>query len=80
MVRYFNPNDNTQYIDSELIDELRVLDPNSRSQETQFILNNPANGDAAQADPNDPNIADTANGIDPPWRTDPFQTSWASAP
>lgn len=73
VVRYFNPADNTQYIDSELIDELHVIDPNSRAQETQFILNNPPNDDTAQADPSDPEISDTANGIDAPWRTDPFQ-------
>ncbi len=72
VVRYFNPDDHTQYIDSELIDELQVVDPNSRAQETQFTLNNPQTNDA-QADPSDPEISDTANGIDAPWRTDPFQ-------
>ncbi len=73
VVRYFNPGDQTQYIDSELIDDLRMVDANDRGQETQFILNNPPGNNEAQADPSDPEISDTDNGIDAPWRTDPFQ-------
>lgn len=67
-------NNSGEWIDSELIDELVIVDPNDRHQETHYFLNNPAADDpAGQADPADPDISDTANGIDSPWRTDPFQ-------
>lgn len=61
------------WIESELIDELRVVDPVRRGQEIFYTLNNPQNDDDAQADPSDPDISDSTNGVDPPWRTDPFQ-------
>jgi hypothetical protein len=73
VVRYKNVDDQHIWIDSELIDELVVLDPADRAQETHYTLNNPQNDDDAQANPDDPEISDTNNGIDPPWRTDPFQ-------
>jgi hypothetical protein len=60
-------------IESELIDEFVFLDSSDRGQETHYYLSQPQTDDAAQADPNDPEISDSANGIDPPWRTDPFQ-------
>ncbi len=72
VVRYKNPDDPNTWIESELIDSFAVLDPNDRGQESVFVLNNPETSDEAQADPNDPNIADFGE-IDPPWRTDPFQ-------
>jgi hypothetical protein len=73
VVRYKNPNDTSVWIESELIDEIVVLDPTDRGQETHYTLSNPQNDDDAQANPDDPEISDTDNGIDPPWRTDPFQ-------
>jgi hypothetical protein len=73
VVRYKNPNDTSVWIESELIDEIVVLDPTERGQETHYTLNNPQNDDDAQANPDDPEISDTDNGIDPAWRTDPFQ-------
>lgn len=73
VVRYENPDDPSVWIESELIDQFSVIDANERGQETIYFLNNPADDDAAQADPNDPEISDTDNGVDPPVRTDPFQ-------
>jgi len=69
-----NPND-TSLISSELIDEFVVKDPVRRGQQTHFYLNNPQDDDAANAQitPDLPDITDTANGVDPPYRTDPFQ-------
>ncbi len=61
------------WIDSELIDSFSVIDPISQYQERIFTLNNPQTNDEAQANIDDPDITDSANGIDPPWRTDPFQ-------
>jgi hypothetical protein len=62
------------WIESEILDRFIIVDAVERGQEAQFVLNNPdPASDAAQADPNDPEISDTGNGIDPPWRTDPFQ-------
>jgi hypothetical protein len=69
-----NRDDNSPWVDVELIDQFAFIDQAERGQETQYSLTNPANDDpAAQADPNDPDISDTDNGVDPPWRTDPFQ-------
>lgn len=74
VVRYKNPDDpDNTWIDSELIDEFVVVDGSDRHQETHYYLNNPQTDDDAQADPNDPEISDSNNGIDPAWRTDPFQ-------
>jgi hypothetical protein len=75
VVRYYqdpnNPDDNGTWIDSELIDEFHTLDQNG--QERQWFLENPAKGDsAAQADSGDPDITGS-DGIDPPYRTDPYQ-------
>lgn len=69
-----NPND-TALIASELIDEFVMVDPSDRYQETHFYLRNPQNDDEANAQitPDLPDITDTANGVDPPYRTDPFQ-------
>ncbi len=73
IVRYKNPDDRNVWVDSELIDEFSIVDPVQQYQEFVYELNNPATDDEAQANPNDPNIADSGAGIDPPWRTDPFQ-------
>lgn len=73
VVRYKNPDDTNVWIASELIDSFTVIDPSDRYQEIRFTLTNPENDDGAQADPNDPEISDPTNAIDPPWRTDPFQ-------
>jgi hypothetical protein len=56
-----------------LIDSFSVADPYDRGQQTIFTLANPQTDDEAQANPDDPDISDSDNGIDPPWRTDPFQ-------
>jgi hypothetical protein len=63
----------SSWIDSELIDSFAVVDPYDRYQEKIYTLNNPQTSEDAQADPSDPEISDTGNGVDPPWRTDPFQ-------
>lgn len=73
VVRYYGVDNQNAYIDSELIDEFRVEDPVNRHQETRVALNNPQTSGEAQANPDDPEISDSGNGIDPPWRTDPFQ-------
>jgi hypothetical protein len=71
---YLDPNnadDNAAWVDSELIDELAIIDANG--QEDQWILVNPFNGDlSGQADPNDPDITGS-DGLDPPYRTDLLQ-------
>lgn len=66
--RYINP-DTGDWIEVEQIDELAIIDPQDRYQETSLTLFHPD----TQADAGDPDISDTANGIDPPWRLDPFQ-------
>ncbi len=67
--------DETVLIASELIDEFVVLDPVNRGQETHFYLKNPQDDDEANAQitPDLPDITDEADGVDPPYRTDPFQ-------
>lgn len=65
--RYEHPSDDTYWIESELIDSFIFIGENG--QETLFTLQNVD----AQADDSMEQIADTANGVDPPWRTDPFQ-------
>lgn len=71
VVRYYadpnNPNDSGTWVDSELIDEIAVLDPSDRYQETIYTLRHTD----AQADPLDPDISDAV--LDPPYRLDPFQ-------
>jgi hypothetical protein len=85
--RYFqdpeNPDDNGTWIDAELIDQIAVVDPADRAQETIYALENPTNtqfrdGDlSGQASPEDPDItngdADGEGTVDNPIRTDPFQ-------
>lgn len=67
-----NPSDSGAWVDSELIDEISVVDGNG--QENIYFMNNPAVDDlTGQADSNDPDISDTDGGLDPPYRTDPFQ-------
>jgi hypothetical protein len=87
VVRYLNTPDDGNWIDSELIDEWRFSDQVSQAQESFFFLTNPPDGSVAgltvgqdssgkttvQVDRSLDDIADTANGIDPPWRTDMFQ-------
>lgn len=96
VVRYINTPDDGLWIESELIDEIRVIDAPDRAQDTYFVLANPPTnqdidgltiGDPVdgsndgtgnpiykiQVDPNIPDISDSDNGVDPPWRTDPFQ-------
>lgn len=73
VLRYYsdpnNPSDTRPWVDSELIDKFAFVDPVRRYQETAWTL---VNTDK-QADPNDPDITDSNNGVDPPWRTDWFQ-------
>jgi hypothetical protein len=88
VVRYRNDPDDGNWIDSELIDQLSVVDPVNRGQETILSLNNPpgefdADGhEVLKADPNDPDITDSNAELDndPAWRTDPFQNiiNWGS--
>jgi hypothetical protein len=79
VVRYKNDPDDGNWIDSELIDQFIVLDAVDRGQETVCSLNWPPgtfDNDGKEiviASLDDPDISDTDNGIDPPWRTDPFQ-------
>jgi hypothetical protein len=71
-----DPNDpHSSTISAELIDEFSVLDPVDRAQEMQYTLLNPIDDDAANAQITDdtPDITDSQSGIDPPYRTDPFQ-------
>ncbi len=67
--------DETVLIASELIDEFVVRDPVNRGQETHYYLKNPVDDDEANAQitPDLPDITDEADGVDPPYRTDPFQ-------
>lgn len=74
VVKYFDINGNeSNYIESELIDAFAMFDATDRAQETVYTLNNPQNDHDAQAHSDDPEISDSSSGIDPPWRTDPFQ-------
>lgn len=73
LVTYKNNPDNGISVTSEMIDEMHVVDTVSQGQEIRFYLDQPQTDDAAQAQDNDPDITDSDNGIDPPWRTDPFQ-------
>lgn len=74
--RYVNPDDSDIWIDSEIIDKIAIVGENG--QEKLFALNNPdvQADEATQAE-----ISDTANGIDPPYRLDPFQNiiNWNGA-
>ncbi len=77
-----NPDDEGTWIDSELIDEFRVVDPVRRNQEVRFALDNPTNtefrdgdlsGQASDADL-DITIGGDAEGTEAnPVRLDPFQ-------
>lgn len=73
LVKYRGVSNPDVWIESELIDEVRVLDGSDRFQETWLTLNQPQNDTDAAADPADADISDSGNGIDPAWRTDPFQ-------
>jgi len=92
--RYFkdpqNPDDSGVWIDSELIDEIALIDPVRRAQETHYILDNPTNeefreGDLsgqASDDDEDITMADGGEGTEAfPVRTDPFQNivNWSDA-
>jgi hypothetical protein len=67
--RYVSQANPTIWIESELIDAFTVVDPVDRAQESIYTLNNTD----ADASSEDAEISDSGNGIDPPWRTDPFQ-------
>jgi hypothetical protein len=80
IVRYQNDPDDGNFIDSELIDGFSIIDPVHQGQETQYSLaGNPTGTDdgnghmVVTANVDDPDITDSANGVDPPWRLDPFQ-------
>ncbi len=70
VIKYTKPGSSDIWVKSELIDSFTVVDPFERGQETEYTLDNPADGDAegAQADPEDP-LLETGS----PYRTDPFQ-------
>ncbi len=80
-----NPDDEGVWIDSELIDEFAVIDPQNRHQETHYTLTNPTNeefraGDVSgQASADDPDItivvgdSEGEGEADNPVRLDPFQ-------
>ncbi len=71
-VTYKSATDSASII-TELIDELVVFDPNDRGQDTHFFLTGNPPAGSYTLDPSDPDISDSGHGIDPPWRTDPFQ-------
>ncbi len=77
-----HPNDNGVWVDTELIDEFRVIDPVQRHQERRYVLDNPTNaqvrdGDlTGQADTGNPDITiggDAEGTEENPLRLDPFQ-------
>lgn len=73
---YQNPNnrdDSKPWIDTELIDEIWVLDPRNRGQETRFTLLNPERNDPDAQITGDETQVDGSDGSDAPVRTDPFQ-------
>lgn len=64
----------------EYIDEVRVLDPVDRAQETYVVIANNPTGVGETLELSEyADISDTANGVDPPYRTDPFQNIVAFA-
>jgi hypothetical protein len=88
IVKYINTPDDGNWIKSELIDRFKVLDTVDQAQESEYFLSNPpdntgisgltldtdSDGNPTVAvDPSLPDISDSSNGVDPPWRTDPFQ-------
>jgi hypothetical protein len=88
IVKYINTPDDGNWIKSELIDKYKIKDPTDHYQESEFQLSNPpdnqdingltldtdSDGNPTVAvDPNLPDITDSSNGLDPPWRLDPFQ-------
>ncbi len=86
VVRYTNSPDDGNFIDSELIDEFSIIDPQRQYQEYAYTLLNPDGASDGQghmivtANSDDPVLNDSGNGVDPPWRTDPFQNivNWHS--
>jgi hypothetical protein len=88
VVKYINTPDDGNWIKSELIDRWKYADTVEQGQETEYFLFNPPDNQAiggitigtdsdgittVAVDPGFADISDSANGIDPPWRTDPFQ-------
>lgn len=71
-VTYHSTQDDQAAVITELIDEFVVYDLPDRGQDTHFTLNNPPAG-SYTLDQSDADVSDTANGVDPPYRTDPFQ-------
>ncbi len=78
-----NPDDDGTWVDSELIDEFAVIDPQNRHQESHYTLTNPTNAEfragdiSGQADATDPDIriagGDGEGTATNPVRLDPFQ-------
>jgi hypothetical protein len=87
LVKYINTPDDGNWIKSELIDRWKYADTVEQGQETEYFLSNPPDGNVSgltigtdadgmttiAVDLGIAEISDSANGIDPPWRTDPFQ-------
>jgi hypothetical protein len=89
VVRYGSGSPDGVWIDSELIDEIEFKDPKDSSRELRFRLKNPPIGEAVEDDKNDPYFPtkgyisedwvrdgprhEAGEGVDPPWRFDPFQ-------
>jgi hypothetical protein len=88
VVKYINTPDDGNAIKSELIDRFKVLDTVDQGQETEYFLSNPPDNQTISGltlgtdkdgtptiavDPSVADVSDSSNGIDPPWRTDPFQ-------
>jgi hypothetical protein len=87
VVKYINTPDDGHWIKSELIDKWKYRDVVDQAQETEFFLSNPPDNQSIDGitvgndgtlttvavDPNLPDISDSNNGVDPPWRLDPFQ-------
>jgi hypothetical protein len=88
IVKYINTPDDGHWIKSELVDKWKFLDVVDQGQETEFFLFNPPDNQningltlgtdsdgkpTVAVDPNLTDISDSGNGVDPPWRLDPFQ-------
>jgi hypothetical protein len=88
IVKYINTPDDGTWIESELIDKFKVRDPVDRGQETEYELQNPPDNQnidgltlgtdvdgipTIAVDTSLPDLSDSGNGVDPPWRLDPFQ-------
>jgi hypothetical protein len=89
VVKYINTPDDGNWIESELIDKWKYRDLVDQAQETEFFLSNPPDNQnitgitvgtdsdgittTIAVDPSLPDISDSQNGVDPPWRLDPWQ-------